>query len=154
MAEGIEARILTVDIPLVSVGIGSGSQFNVGMVGGAVGAKANSVRECGGKLVNAVGKIGGVNVGGEWVGLGGELGAAEPVGEVEVEVAVAVGRTDITGAVAGGKGSGVGLVGRVAVEGGGGAVLNEDLGAAAAGIGAEADINTGGLFGIGSVAVV
>ena len=80
--------------------------------------------------------------------------AAEPVGEVEVEVAVAVGRTDIAGTIAGGESGSVGLVGSVAVEGGGGAVLNEDLRATTAGVGAEADVNTGGLFGIGSVAVV
>ena len=57
MAEGIEARILTVDIPLVGLGIGCGGQLNVGAVGGTVGAKASSIGEGGGKLVNAVGEM-------------------------------------------------------------------------------------------------
>lgn len=71
------------------------------------------------------------------VGVG--RGVAEPVDEEEEEVAVAVGAAG-DGAVAGGKGGGVGLVWRVAVEGAGGEVFDIDDGAAAGGVWIVTDV--------------
>ena len=89
------------------------------------------------------------------------VGAAEPVGEVGEEVAVAVGGAGVggVGAVGGAEGVGVGLVGGEVVEAGGGLVFDEDGGGAAAGGGAPGDIvvatgDVGVAVGVGLVHLV
>ena len=151
--ESVVAGGLTLEVPLVGGSVGSGGQVDIGGVFDAVGAETDVIRKGRGELINAVGEVGGDGVGGQWVRLGWDLGATEPVGEVEEEVAVAVGRAGIARAVAGGKGGGVGLVGGVAIERSSGTVLNIDSGAAAASVGAEADL-AGGAGGIEVVVVV
>ena len=71
--------------------------------------------------------------------LNGKRGVAEPVDEEEEEVAIAVGAAG-DGAVAGGKGGGVGLVWRVAVERAGGEIFDINDGAAAGGVWIVADV--------------
>lgn len=62
------------------------------------------------------------------------MGGAEPIGEIGVEVAVAVGAT-VRGAVASSEGSGVRLIGGVTIESGGGAIFNVDVASSAGAIG-------------------
>ena len=154
VTEGIIAGGLTFEVPLVGGGIGGGGKVDVGRVLDAIGAEADVTSDSGSELIDAVGEVDGVSMGRERVGLGRDLGAAEPIGEVEIEITVAVGRADIAGAVAGGKSGGIRLIRRVAVEGGSGTVLDKDLGATAASVGTEADVNASRLFGVGGVAVV
>ena len=124
MAEGVKARGFARDVPLVGGSVGSGGQVDIGGVFDAVRAETDVIREGGGELVDTVGEVGGDGVSGQWVRLGWDLSATEPVGEVEEEVAVAIGRAGVARTVAGGKGGGVGLVGGVAIERGSGTVLN------------------------------
>lgn len=154
VAEGIIAGRLTFEVPLVGGGIRGGGEVDVGRVLDTIGAEADVTSDSGSELIDAVREVDGVSMGRERVGLGRDLGAAEPISEVEIEIAVAVGRADIAGAVAGGKSGGIRLIRRVAVEGGGGTVLDKDLGATATSVGAEADVNASRLFGVGGVAIV
>ena len=82
------------------------------------------------------------------------LGAAEPVGEEEVEVAVAVGGARVALAVASSKGGGVRLIWGVAIESSGGAVFDEDVGAATRGRRIVSDKDAGFILGVEVIAVV
>ena len=73
-------------------------------------------------------------------GGGANLGRAEPVSKVEVEITIAIGPTTVASTITGSKSGGVGLVGSVAVEGGGGAILDVDSAAAAISVGVILDI--------------
>ena len=124
VTESVVAGGLTLEVPLVGGSVGSGGQVDIGGVFDAVGAETDVISEGGGELVDTVGQVGGDGVSGQWVRLGWDLSATEPVGEVEEEVAIAIGRAGVARTVAGGKGGGVGLVGGVAIERGSGTILN------------------------------